>query len=106
MVAKVEGGKVILYSRNGQIISRNYMEVAKAFEAVKGNAIIDGELVAIGKDGVSHFQLLQNALRHKAKLKYFAFDLMFKDKARKEDGWAGESHSGWFFNFGCPLLGF
>jgi bifunctional non-homologous end joining protein LigD len=79
MVAKVEGGKVILYSRNGQIISRNYAEVAKAFEAVKGNAIIDGELVAIGNDGVSHFQLLQNALRHKAKLQYFAFDLMFQD---------------------------
>jgi bifunctional non-homologous end joining protein LigD len=80
MVAKVEGGKVILYSRNRQIISRNYVEVAKAFEAVKGNAIIDGELVAIGKDGVSHFQLLQNALRHKAKLQYRAFDLMFQDR--------------------------
>ena len=25
------------------------------------------ELVAIGKDGASHFQLLQNALRHEAK---------------------------------------
>jgi bifunctional non-homologous end joining protein LigD len=28
---------------------------------------------------VSHFQLLQNALRHKAKLLYCAFDLMFAD---------------------------
>ena len=41
--------------------------------------MIDGELVAIGKDGVSHFQLLQNALRHEAKLKYCAFDLMFEN---------------------------
>jgi bifunctional non-homologous end joining protein LigD len=41
--------------------------------------VIDGELVAIGKDGVSHFQLLQNALRHEAKLLYCAFDLMFAD---------------------------
>jgi bifunctional non-homologous end joining protein LigD len=39
--------------------------------------VIDGELVAIGKDGASHFQLLQNALRHEAKLLYCAFDLMF-----------------------------
>lgn len=43
--------------------------------------MIDGELVAIGKDGVSHFQLLQNALRHEAKLLYCAFDLMFENAA-------------------------
>jgi bifunctional non-homologous end joining protein LigD len=41
--------------------------------------VIDGELVAIGKDGVSHFQLLQNALRHEVKLLYCAFDLMFEN---------------------------
>lgn len=79
MVAKTDGGKVTLYSRNGKIISHSYIEVARALEAVKGDAVIDGELVAIGKDGVSHFQLLQNALRHEAKLQYFAFDLMFLD---------------------------
>jgi hypothetical protein len=55
------------------------LEVAKALEGVKCDAVIDGELVAIGKDGVSHFQLLQNALRHEAKLKYCAFDLMFEN---------------------------
>lgn len=79
MVAKIEGGKVTLYSRNGKIISKSYIEVAKALEGVKAEAVIDGELVALGKDGVSHFQLLQNALRHEAKLQYCAFDLMFKD---------------------------
>jgi bifunctional non-homologous end joining protein LigD len=79
MVAEIERGKVTLYSRNGKIISHSYIEVAKALEAVKKDAVIDGELVAIGKDGVSHFQLLQNALRHEAKLLYRAFDLMFED---------------------------
>jgi bifunctional non-homologous end joining protein LigD len=79
VVAKIEGGKVTLYSRNGKIVSHSYMEVAKALEGVKSDAVIDGELVAIGKDGVSHFQLLQNALRHEAKLQYCAFDLMFQD---------------------------
>ena len=63
MIAEIRRGKVSLYSRNGKIISRSYIEVAKALEGVKGDAVIDGELVAIGKDGVSHFQLLQNALR-------------------------------------------
>jgi bifunctional non-homologous end joining protein LigD len=79
MVAKIEDGKVALYSRNGKVISYSYIEVAKALEGVKGDAVIDGELVAIGQDGVSHFQLLQNALRHEAKLLYCAFDLMFHD---------------------------
>ena len=79
MVSEIRGGKVTLYSRNGKIISHSYVEVARALEGVKSDAVIDGELVAIGKDGVSHFQLLQNALRHEAKLLYCAFDLMFAD---------------------------
>ncbi|WP_444979304.1 ATP-dependent DNA ligase, partial [Bradyrhizobium elkanii] len=79
MIAEIRRGKVALYSRNGKIISRSYIEVAKALEGAKGDAMIDGELVAIGKDGVSHFQLLQNALRHEAKLMYYAFDLMFEN---------------------------
>src|SRR5215213_4956563 len=79
MVATIEDGAVTLYSRNGKIISENYIEVAKALEAIRHDAVIDGELVAIGRDGVSHFQLLQNARRHEAKLQYCAFDLMFQD---------------------------
>jgi bifunctional non-homologous end joining protein LigD len=79
MISEIRNGSVALYSRNGKIISHSYIEVAKALEGVKGDAVIDGELVAIGKDGVSHFQLLQNALRHEARLLYCAFDLMFAD---------------------------
>src|SRR6201989_878795 len=79
MIAEIKNGKVALYSRNGKIISRNYIEVAKALEGVEADAVIDGELVAIGKDGVSHFQLLQNALRQEAKLLYCAFDLTFEN---------------------------
>lgn len=79
MVSEVRRGKVALYSRNGKIISRSYIEIAKALEGVRGDAIIDGELVAVGEEGVSHFQLLQNALRHEATLLYCAFDLMFAD---------------------------
>jgi len=79
MVATIEDGEVTLYSRNGKIISQNYIEVAKALEAIKHDAMIDGELIAIGRDGLPHFQLLQNARRSEAKLQYCAFDLMFQD---------------------------
>src|ERR1700709_1556982 len=80
MIAEIRHGKVALYSRNGKIISRSYIEVAKALEGVKADAVIDGELVAIGEDGVSRFQLLQNALRHEVRLRYCAFDLMFEHR--------------------------
>ena len=77
MIAKVQDRRVVLYSRNGKIISHSYTEIANALEGLKGDGVIDGELVAIGPDAVSHFQLLQNALRHEAPLVYCAFDLMF-----------------------------
>jgi bifunctional non-homologous end joining protein LigD len=80
MVAEIRNGKVTLYSRNGKIISDSYIEVARALEGVKGDAVVDGELVALDANGVSHFQLLQNALRNEAKLRYCAFDLMFHDQ--------------------------
>ena len=79
MIAEIKNGRVALYSRNGKIISRSYIEVAIALEEAEVDAVIDGELVTIGKDWVSHFQLLQNALRHEAKLLYCAFDLMFEN---------------------------
>src|SRR5215208_665634 len=79
MVATIESGQVTLYSRNCKIISDNYIEVARALEGIKHDVVIDGELVAIGRDGVSRFLLLQNARRHEAKLQYCAFDIMFQD---------------------------
>jgi len=51
-------------------------------------AILDGELVALDKDGMPRFQLLQNKLRirsgsyahaSKAQIVYFAFDLLYVD---------------------------
>ena len=79
MVAVIRDGGVTLYSRNGKIISHSYVEVARALERFKVDAVLDGELVALDPHGVSRFQLLQNALRHEAKLLYCVFDMMFCD---------------------------
>jgi bifunctional non-homologous end joining protein LigD len=77
LVAKIEKGRVTLYSRSGLIVSDNYKPIAKALEKVKKDAVIDGELVALDERGVSRFQLLQNALNASANLHYCAFDIMF-----------------------------
>lgn len=79
MVACLQQGKVTLYSRNGKIISDSYCGVAQALERLNVNAVLDGELVALDRRGISHFQLLQNALRAEATLRYCIFDLMFLD---------------------------
>src|SRR5258706_4078051 len=80
MIACIDRGKVTLYSRNGKIVSDSYLPVAKALEKMKGDAVIDGELVALDAQGVSRFQLLQNALRSEARLLYCTFDIMFIDR--------------------------
>jgi bifunctional non-homologous end joining protein LigD len=79
LIACLEHGKVTLYSRNGKIISDSYRGVAQALERLKVDAVLDGELVALDRRGISHFQLLQNALRAEATLRYCVFDLMFLD---------------------------
>ena len=79
MVAVVEKGRVTLYSRNGKIVSDTYMPIAKALEGIRRDVVIDGELVALDANGISRFQLLQNALRTTANLRYCIFDVMFLD---------------------------
>ena len=79
MIASIERGRVTLYSRNGLNVSDRYAPVAAALGKLKRDAVLDGELAALDRQGVSRFQLLQNALRSEARLLYCFFDLMFLD---------------------------
>jgi bifunctional non-homologous end joining protein LigD len=79
MVATIEQGQVTLYSRNGKIVTGKYGPIARALEKIAHDAVIDGELVALDKHGISRFQLLQNALRATTNLRYCIFDLMAMD---------------------------
>ena len=79
LVAKTAGEKTSLYSRNGNEVTARYAEVARALGSIEHQAVIDGELVALDAHGRSRFQLLQNARRGKAQLRYYAFDLLFLD---------------------------
>jgi len=77
MIAAAERGRLTLHSRNGTIVNDRYPAVATALQKLKRGAVLDGELVAIDRQGVSRFQLLQNALRSEARLLYCVFDIMF-----------------------------
>jgi bifunctional non-homologous end joining protein LigD len=79
LVAQIGRGNVTLYSRNGIDVTRKYSVIVPTLVKIKHSCVLDGELVALDKHGRSRFELLQNALNKKAKLRYCAFDLLFLD---------------------------
>ena len=79
IIAKAARGTAALYSRNGRNVTKNYPAIARALAKTRHRAVFDGELVALDKKGRSRFQLLQNARQGKARLCYYAFDLLSLD---------------------------
>ena len=78
-MAKAAPGHASLYSRNLIDISNKYPSICRALAAIKHDAVLDGELVALDAQGRSRFQLLQNAEREPARLLYCVFDLLYLD---------------------------
>jgi bifunctional non-homologous end joining protein LigD len=78
-IAVAGPGHASLYSRNGNDISRKYPSICAALTAIKHEAVLDGELVALDEHGRSRFQLLQNVGRNSAGLLYCVFDLLYLD---------------------------
>src|SRR5437660_1741873 len=59
-IAVKDNKKVSLISRNGNNLSKRFLEIAGAVEALPvRQCVIDGEVVALDDDGRSSFQLLQ-----------------------------------------------
>jgi bifunctional non-homologous end joining protein LigD len=78
-IAVARPGHAALYSRNGNDISKKYPAICEALAAIKKEAVLDGEVVALDSHGRSRFQLLQNAGRESARLLYCVFDLLYLD---------------------------
>ncbi|HEY4124028.1 MAG TPA: DNA ligase D, partial [Rhizomicrobium sp.] len=78
MQARVENGRAILRTRKKLDWSARFPEIAKDC-GVLPDGIYDGEIVALDKQGVADFAMLQGALSDKktASLVFFVFDLPF-----------------------------
>lgn len=95
---KWDGFRSVCFIRNGEarFVSRNQIEMTPQYPELHDvpkqinarQAILDGEIVALDKDGMPRFQLLQNKLRirsgsyvhaSKAQIVYFVFDLLYLD---------------------------
>jgi bifunctional non-homologous end joining protein LigD len=79
LITLKKNGTIALYSRNGINVTNKYAVLVPALKKIKHACVIDGELVALDKQGRSRFELLQNALNKKARLQYCVFDLLFLD---------------------------
>jgi bifunctional non-homologous end joining protein LigD len=88
-VCFVKNGKSRFVSRNQIDMTPQYPELAKTAKQIDAKeAILDGEIVALDKDGMPRFQLLQprvgrksgiEALRGQGHIVYYVFDLLYVD---------------------------
>jgi bifunctional non-homologous end joining protein LigD len=81
--AYLSGGDLKLYTRNGLDWTKRFgKEIADAFAGLDvKSAVVDGEIVVLGKDGVAAFSELQLALSEgrSDKMTFYAFDLLWLD---------------------------
>ena len=90
-IAYVSGGSVVLKSRTGRDITGQFPEVATDLQTqLYDEMVLDGEIVALGEDGLPDFEVLQRhanpiARRHLGRLETappiicYAFDLLYLD---------------------------
>jgi bifunctional non-homologous end joining protein LigD len=79
-IAEVSRDQVRLYSRAGQPFEEKFAPVVRALRDLRHEAVLDGEVVAVDRDGRSQFQLLQNYQKTgRGDLVYYAFDLLSFD---------------------------
>jgi bifunctional non-homologous end joining protein LigD len=77
ILAYKEGSRVTLFSRNSKDRTQTFSEVAEAVKALPSRTLLlDGEVAAFDRRGVSRFQLLQNLA---SRPHYAVFDCLYKD---------------------------
>ncbi|WP_166251374.1 DNA ligase D [Marinobacter salicampi] len=86
LLARLESGRVTIYTRNGKDWTDRFPDQVKMLEQLPvKKALIDGELVAFDADGSSSFRKLQDRLSTKKgarktdDLVYQVFDLLYLD---------------------------
>lgn len=77
----VDGGKARAFTRNGNDRSADFEPLLRCAERLPvGQAILDGEAVVFGEDGITRFQLLQQAIKAAPdRITYACFDLLYLD---------------------------
>src|ERR1019366_4630107 len=73
-----EDGRVEIVSRNGKDFLARFPELASLAQSfTDAPIVVDGEIVALDAKGNSSFQLLQNRMGAKARVRYVVFDVLY-----------------------------
>ncbi len=76
-IAEIKKGNIKLYSRNGLSFLDLYPEIDEALQKIKGDVILDGEIVVLDKEGKPSFQSLQNFADDRSlPIRYYVFDCL------------------------------
>lgn len=79
-VATMRGGEFGLWSRNRKSFDQKYYPIYEAIQAWGIEAVVDGEIVALNKEGKHDFNTLQNWTGPAdGELLYYVFDLLWLD---------------------------
>ncbi|PKN83613.1 MAG: hypothetical protein CVU51_12090 [Deltaproteobacteria bacterium HGW-Deltaproteobacteria-1] len=77
-IAEISNGDVQLYSRNGISFDKKFPPVFEALKTFHMEAVLDGEIVVVDKQGRPDFQMLQDYQKsQKGHLIYYVFDLLY-----------------------------
>jgi bifunctional non-homologous end joining protein LigD len=68
-----------LSSRHKKVLNKRFPGVVEALVSLKGDFVLDGELVALDSQGKPSFQLLQDSLSQAVPIYFYAFDLLNRD---------------------------
>src|SRR5262249_34716821 len=67
---------VKLWSRRGNVLTKDFPDVARACAELPDDTLLDGELVALDRDGKISFNLMQHHRSRAHAIRYYAFDLL------------------------------
>jgi len=78
LIAHVNNGEVTIHSRNGISYNTKFPNLVEDLENIPHEAILDGEVVVVDKNGIPDFQKLQNySPQTKGTLKFYVFDMLY-----------------------------
>jgi bifunctional non-homologous end joining protein LigD len=75
-IAAKRGGEVTLFSRHQKVLNRRFPGVVDALASLKGDFVLDAELVAFDSQGRPSFQILQDVSSKRIPISFYAFDLL------------------------------
>ena len=72
-------GGVTLFSRHKKVLNKRFPGVVQAIASLKSDFVLDGELVALDRQGRPSFQLMQHTFSQSLPIYFYAFDLLNKN---------------------------